>query len=635
VIYEFPAPTLRNLTRGECTLMKRTTRLSAITLSLALACSLHTLAGAQSTGPDVIVGDLIDLDSYGSVGGISAFAVGTESCNIGTQNLLWQAQNSNHPVIGQNMFRVKDGRFEQIGMSWLKHGFTALTLSLCNTCNGQGGAVLGVGCSDPYVAFLNGDQGGLGPRHQVNATTGVFPFPPANAAISSTTISRRLQVHDTDLNPAQNAGALYVVDAQYVTADDAGAGNGANNASYRPINVNGANPTWSIGFSGATVREKAAIYYWKALDQSVQIKEIDVPGDGRIIVAFKAQNAGGGLWNYEYAIYNLTSHRGVREFTTPFPAGSTVSNFRFHDVDYHSGDGNVPGTNYDGTDWTPSTIGNLLAWTGPSSANANGNALRWGTCYSFGFTCTQAPSATFQVDLNLYRPGTPSVVSTTFDPVAQMNIVEGNLQYGNIGTTYENLKVRVTSANGTPIPGTTVHWSVTGGIAALSAPTSVSDANGEAQIGVTSTGANGGGIVVRAESGVTAVIFNLHARALRLNFSGASGFLITSLNAEFPNTPLLVHWDYPQTPPSVSTAWGDVYTSILNPVPTGIFDDGFGFFVNPPSTAKTNGAGSYSKLISGLGGLHQSGITIRAQAFTLYPTGPGSIVITNSPSVTL
>jgi len=35
------------------------------------------------------------------------------------------------------------------------------------------GSELGVHCSDPYSAGLNGDRGGLGPRYQVNATTGV------------------------------------------------------------------------------------------------------------------------------------------------------------------------------------------------------------------------------------------------------------------------------------------------------------------------------------------------------------------------------------------------------------------------------------------------------------------------------
>ena len=85
----------------------------------------HVEAGTdclRPVGVDVIVGDLNGVANWGSVGDIAAFSVGTTSCNVGDEQLLWEAPNSNHPVIGQNMYHLKDGRFEQVGMSWLKHG---------------------------------------------------------------------------------------------------------------------------------------------------------------------------------------------------------------------------------------------------------------------------------------------------------------------------------------------------------------------------------------------------------------------------------------------------------------------------------------------------------------------------------
>ena len=85
----------------------------------------------DSVGADVIVGELPELSNYDSLGGIEALAVGTTSCNIGDEELLWSAGTTDHPVIGQNLFRLKDGRFEHIGQSWLKHGFTALQLDAC------------------------------------------------------------------------------------------------------------------------------------------------------------------------------------------------------------------------------------------------------------------------------------------------------------------------------------------------------------------------------------------------------------------------------------------------------------------------------------------------------------------------
>ena len=103
---------------------------------------------------------------------VFAFSVGTTSCNIGNQNLSWVGSTSAHPVIGQNLYRLKDGRLEQIGMSWLKHGFGALQGSLCMPCQGTGSwSALGVGCSDPYGSSLNGSQGPLGPRSEVNAAS--------------------------------------------------------------------------------------------------------------------------------------------------------------------------------------------------------------------------------------------------------------------------------------------------------------------------------------------------------------------------------------------------------------------------------------------------------------------------------
>src|SRR6185436_1421348 len=122
-------------------------------------------------GPDVIVGDLPALDQFGTDGTQVALALATTSCNNGTVDLNWFAMpNTDHPVIPQNLYRMSGGtsndeRFEQIGQSWLKHAFTALTGNACGFgCNGVGGSHLGSGCSDPYDASLNASQGSLGSR---------------------------------------------------------------------------------------------------------------------------------------------------------------------------------------------------------------------------------------------------------------------------------------------------------------------------------------------------------------------------------------------------------------------------------------------------------------------------------------
>src|SRR5262249_49068686 len=158
----------------------------------------------------------------------------------------------------------KDGRFEQVGQSWLKHGFTALAGTVCSA-PGQcvvppSGAHLGVNCSDPYDNNLNGSQTRLGPKNDVNPNTGVFLFPDPRESLTGNAIYKRLQVHNTDLDPALNVGALYFVEGQYVTHDDATAKNNPNNASYRAVAV-GASP-YNLTLQGTTQRQKAGIQAW-------------------------------------------------------------------------------------------------------------------------------------------------------------------------------------------------------------------------------------------------------------------------------------------------------------------------------------------------------------------------------------
>ena len=116
-------------------------------------------------GPDVIVGDIPSMGQFGSDGTQVGLGVGTTSCNNGNVDLDWFAlPQVDHPVIPQNLYRMSGGasntdRFEQVGQSWLKHAFTALTGNACGFgCNGVGGSHLGVGCSDPYGASLNASQ---------------------------------------------------------------------------------------------------------------------------------------------------------------------------------------------------------------------------------------------------------------------------------------------------------------------------------------------------------------------------------------------------------------------------------------------------------------------------------------------
>ncbi|MDA1007567.1 MAG: hypothetical protein O2800_00995 [Planctomycetota bacterium] len=365
-------------------------------------------------GPDIITGSLSGMSSYGTVGGVSAYAIGTTSCNIGDMQAEWidSGTNSNHhPVIAQNIWRIADGRLEQIGQSWVKHGFCALDQTLCGACNpGSGGCdTLGIGCSDPYSASLNGSQSSLGPRSQINAATGYFPYP-FSAPAAPATVGRRCQVPLIDLTPASNPGAAYWGEAQYVAPDDATWMNDNNNASVRKILVGALSGTaYSLSLTGATYQQLCMVDAWAAHglgagipDPAVRVSTIDVAGDGRFVVGSRAQSIAGGMWRYDYVIYNMNSHRSAQSFSVSLGQGASATTPYFRAPASHSGE------TYSTAPWTSNFTSSQSSWSTQTFAqNQNANAIRWGTGYTFSFVSSAAPQDG-QAVIGLFRTGTGS-----------------------------------------------------------------------------------------------------------------------------------------------------------------------------------------------------------------------------------
>jgi hypothetical protein len=361
------------------------------------------LADELLAGPDVIYSECTSIMNYGQVGGIRAYALGSNTCNIGNQNLLWLDNGT--PGLAMNAYRLHDGRLIQIGQSWVKTACCAAAGQGCGVpCNGQGGNVLGAGCLDVYSAGWNGGQSNLSPRSGINAYTGTFgPIPPGSFNI----ITRRLQVAEADLSNTAFPGSQYFVEGVYVGDDDADAGNAGNNASYKRITLGAG---FNLALTGAMNVSEPAIIAWQEHglgvnqpDPSVEIVTVDVPNEGRFITASKSKDNGNGTWRYEYAVFNLNSHRSGGSFTVPISASTTVSNTGFHDVLYHSGEP------FDNTDWTLTIESGGVTWQSPQAhaQNPNSNALRWGTMYNFWFDADKppAPRAAGQVTLGLFRPG--------------------------------------------------------------------------------------------------------------------------------------------------------------------------------------------------------------------------------------
>jgi hypothetical protein len=151
-----------------------------------------------------------------------------------------------------------------------------------------------------------------------------------------------------------------------------------------------------MALSGSIVGGFAAIHAWHAIDANVVETVVDIPGDGRFILAAKATALPNNVWRYEYALYNLNSDRSARTFSVPLPANANVTNIGFHDVDYHSGDG-INNVTTDGADWQAVQTADAITWSTQTFAeNPNANALRWGTLYNFRFDADVAPAADLQ-----------------------------------------------------------------------------------------------------------------------------------------------------------------------------------------------------------------------------------------------
>ncbi|MCP3920420.1 MAG: hypothetical protein GY711_33245 [bacterium] len=369
-----------------------------VSLRLYLICALAGLAQVSSnaqvldcttptTGPDVVLGDLTGIERIASLGSVGAYAIGTTKCNYGDGNLASLTNTSEHPVLLQHLYRLHEGRFEQIGMSWARHGYiVAATLGCCGTCTPSGStSLLGPGCADANATATNGIQDLLGPRSDIDPWTGQFPFPFTGSGQSGDVLFRRLQVRDEDLLPALNPGARYFAEGHFLAPDDAAFGNGHNNASWREVLVG---PGLQLLFSGPTMRGEPALFAWASIDPEVRLEQYDDLTGGRFWLASRAMSLGAGQWHYEYALYNHNSRLAARRFGVPLPAGTTVSAIGFSDADYHSGE------IYSGDDWVVTVAPNELSWEADAAfVDPTANALRFGTVYNFRFDADVAPGA--------------------------------------------------------------------------------------------------------------------------------------------------------------------------------------------------------------------------------------------------
>jgi hypothetical protein len=370
---------------------------------------------------DVSLGILDRIQQAGHEGthpnGIAGITMATTSCNVGSVDVPWLApMEEDHPLIHMALYRELDGRFEQIGVSWMKHGFFALSNSQCTPCqNPSNGTFLGVGCSDTYGPGNNADRRYLGPRDEVDPFAGTWECTGSHFAggvpdcvrrhtgSGHSSTEHRLVVEDADLD---NSNATYFYEGYYVVRGDQ---NRMNNWASRICTMSWNGGPWE--FTTPTQNnphvEGPALLRWGTLQTFVQ-----VPDDGQVLLAVSSSDLGNGVFNYEYALLNMDSDREIRSFSIPVMGIASVTNMDFHDSDSDPGN-----------DWNATLDSGVLSWSTEEFGNENARPLVFGEMMNFRFDA-DSPPVPRDVTLGIFKPGTGAeVTAQTMGPMTETTAV--------------------------------------------------------------------------------------------------------------------------------------------------------------------------------------------------------------------
>ncbi len=391
------------------------------TLIFSLGClSAHALAG-----PDLICSEISGAVSYGFVDGKVAYSFGTTLCNVGDMPVSYTPTTNQHPLIVQSIYKLKDHRIEQIGIGFVRHTNIPLAGNACGLgCTPAGFDALGVGCSDTSSASINGVQSMMGPRTEVNAHTGEYPYPFTSMGQAGDAIYKRVQVELADVS---DPDALYFVETQVIVPGELDASARNNNVSYRQVVF--APGSANASLIGSTYDQQPAIYAWRdhgngigIPDETVMITDADMTdSEERFVLGSRAEKLGTDLWRYDYAVFNMNGERGIRQIgiTLSGDENAKILSTETHAPNYHDDldDAIV------NTDWVLHPSDDGLLETETFDSNLNANAIRWGTTYGFAYVIqTKAfPSEGEGLGIGFFGPGEPDILEVFYPAISPVH----------------------------------------------------------------------------------------------------------------------------------------------------------------------------------------------------------------------
>jgi hypothetical protein len=322
-------------------------------------------------------------------------------------------KNDQHPLLIWNLYRINaNGSIEQIGRSGVKHAFLTINAGCADSCFDSHS--LGRSCGDTYGTGNNDSPFDMGPRSEivpVNSTwgrCGSIWDPNCDGTEhdnGNDSWTQRLKTHESQVDPAANPGATYLMDSWYLARQDINIYNSMATVTGTPHYAGGQ---WSFN-SQTNYLLGAAIDRWvdptspptNAMNTELAVTE------GHAKLAVKVTDLGNGSWRYDYAVMNLDFARAVTQPADPNggPDPRVLSNHGFDSFSVSAGGTIGATTMSNGTldiaGWTESNANGSVTWTAP-----DGGTLDWGTLYSYSVTSTSAPVAG-SAALHVAQSGTP------------------------------------------------------------------------------------------------------------------------------------------------------------------------------------------------------------------------------------
>jgi hypothetical protein len=341
-----------------------------------------------------------------------------------SSNGLWPyTPEDQHPYLVWNMYRIADGRIEQLGTSGVKHAFLTLNFN-CSVGGGSGcgsANVLWPGCEDVYSSGTNDSNSNQGPRYDINPDTGLFfstgsffdPNSTGSQQNFSSSYENRLMVDENELS---TPGAGYFLDSWYVVLHDI---NIWNSMGYHPISPTPVGNGWT--FNPDPFIPGPIIGEWvpegtSDPNESHEVIRINStnPGanypdnmpQGHLRVLVRATEVAPDRWRYNYAIQNYDFDRGIDEVRIPLPAGGQVFDtfFGAPEVDGHQT-----------VAWSVQREGGELVFTAPPPTPRPppeppaSNELTWFSLFNFEVE-TDVPPTRGEVRMRAAEAGTPDTV---------------------------------------------------------------------------------------------------------------------------------------------------------------------------------------------------------------------------------